>query len=156
MSMEDRVPAKMSAQKMNEFLDEKHVGIIVTINSDGTPNPQPIWYMHRDGAFLMRTSATSVKANNIARDARISICVQNETLPYASVTVWGTASVSTKNDTALGREIAVRYLGEKGADRYAQLSARSPDTAEEITITLRPDRTFSQDYAAEAGAEAGA
>lgn len=150
------MPAKMSAQKMNDFLDEKHVGIIVTINRDGTANPQPIWYLHRDGVFLMRTSATSVKAKNIGRDPRISICVQNETLPYASVTVWGTATVSAKHDAALGREIAVRYLGEKGADRYEQLSAGSPETAEEVTITLRPERVFTQDYAAEAGAEAGA
>ncbi len=146
------MPAKMTPEKMNEFLDEKHVGIIVTINNDGTPNPQPIWYMHRDGAFLMRTSVSSVKAKNIARDPRISICVQNETLPYGSVTAWGTASVSAKDDAALGREIAVRYLGEKSADRYMQLSAGSPETAEEITITLRPERTFSQDYTAEASA----
>lgn len=105
------MPAKMTPQAIDQFLDEQHVGIIATINKDGTPNPMPIWYLHRGGAFLMRTGANSAKAKNIRRDPRISIVVQSEQLPYKSVTVWGTATLSG-DDGGLGRDIAVRYLGE--------------------------------------------
>lgn len=145
------MPSKMSTETIDKFLDEQHVGIIVTINKDGAPNPMPIWYIHRDGVFLMRTGANSAKAKNIRRDPRISICVQSEQLPYKSVTVWGTATL-TGDDAGLGREIAVRYLGEQRAAAYLKASAASPTAEEEVTITLRPERTFSQDYSAETSA----
>jgi PPOX class probable F420-dependent enzyme len=138
----------MTPQAIDKFLDEQHVGIIVTINKDGAPNPMPIWYVHRDGVFLMRTGANSAKARNIRRDARISICVQSERLPYKSVTAWGAATLSG-DDRGLGREIAVRYLGEQGAAAYLKMSAASPTAEEEVTITFRPERVFSQDYSAE-------
>lgn len=141
----------MSQTQIDNFLDEPHVGIIVTTNRDGTPNPQPVWYLRRGDALLIRTGARSVKARNIARDARISMCVQQETLPYKSVTLWGTAAVSDADDAALGRAIAVRYLGETGADRYLAMSTDA-EPGGEITITLRPDKIFSQDYSAESGA----
>ncbi len=143
------MPAKMTPQSIAALLDEQHVAIIVTINKDGTPNPVPIWYLHRDGAFLMRTGANSAKAKNIRRDPRISICVQNEKLPYKSAAFWGTATLSA-DDAGLGHDVAVRYLGEAGAAAYAKMSEGSQE--EEVTITLIPERTFSQDYGAETAA----
>ena len=137
----------MTQQQLDAFLDEVHVGIIVTIGRDGMPNPQPIWYLHRGGAFYISTERSSVKGKNIARDPRISICIQQETIPYKSVTVWGTASVSA-HDKQVSRDITVRNLGERGADAYL---GDGEGTPESILITLRPDRTYSQDYTSDFG-----
>ncbi len=137
----------MNEQTLNAFLDEPHVAILATINKDGTPNPQPVWYLYRDGVFYISTEGSSTKGKNIARDARISICVQQEGIPYKSVTVWGTAKVSP-HDKQISRDITVRYLGEQGADAYLGDGEGSPDN---VLITLRPERTFSQDYTKDFG-----
>jgi PPOX class probable F420-dependent enzyme len=138
----------MTREQLDTFLDEVHVAILATINKDGTPNPQPVWYLHRDGVFYISTEGSSRKGKNIARDARISICVQQETTPYKSVTVWGTATVGP-HEKQISRDITVRYLGERGADAYLGDGEGSPDS---ILITLRPERVFSQDYTSDFGA----
>jgi len=83
----------MSPQERDRFLAGRHVAVLVTTDSEGRPVPTPIWYLCRDGLLYFRTEAASAKVANVRRDSHVSVCVQEERLPYKAVIVHGTAAV---------------------------------------------------------------
>ena len=108
----------------------------------------PIWYLYRDGRILMRTGRASVKARNIQRDARVTVCVQDERPPYASITVHGRAVIEPERE-GLAAEIARRYLGRIAGAAYLRVAAESVQQSEEVTLAVTPERVLTQDFSAE-------
>jgi general stress protein 26 len=47
----------------------------------------------RIGNIIFTTGNTSVKANNIQRDNRVSICVDDQTPSFSFVTIFGTTKI---------------------------------------------------------------
>jgi len=87
------MPRRFSKAEVDRFLGGRRVAVLGTNGADGSPVLTPIWYLYTDGHLLMRTDKQSVKAKNIARDPRVTVCVQDERPPYASVTVYGKAAI---------------------------------------------------------------
>ena len=100
----------MLSERSERLLAEKHVAVLATIGRDGTPHQTPVWYEYRDNVFTLMTEKNFIKARNMQRDPRISLCVQDEQPPYASVTVTGTVKLE---EPAPGQHVALatRYLG---------------------------------------------
>jgi PPOX class probable F420-dependent enzyme len=129
------------------------VGVLGTIGKDGQPVLTPIWYLYRDGKILMRTARESVKAQNILRDPRASLCAQEERPPYASVTIYGTATIEGEM-AGLGYDIASRYLGMIAGRAYLRIAAEAVQQGEEVTLVLTPERALTQDFSKETPAYA--
>jgi PPOX class probable F420-dependent enzyme len=138
----------MTRKTWERFLRGRHVAVLGTTAPDGTPTLTPIWYLYRDGVVLMRTSATSVKALNIARDERATVCVQDERAPYKSVTLYGTAKIG-EVQPELGGEIARHYLGTIGGIGYQRAAEANVQRGEEVTVTFTPQRVLTQDFSLE-------
>ncbi|MEE8384656.1 MAG: TIGR03618 family F420-dependent PPOX class oxidoreductase, partial [Dehalococcoidia bacterium] len=90
------MPGRMSRAEWERFLAERRVAVLATLGPDGEPVLTPIWYLYRDGLLYMRTGRESVKARNVGRDPRVTVCVQDERPPYRSVSVHGRASVEVE------------------------------------------------------------
>jgi PPOX class probable F420-dependent enzyme len=76
-----------------------------------------------DGDTLVFTTwHKSVKAANIRRDPRVTICVDEETPPYAFVLVEGTVTITeTENERIYwATRIADRYMGSELAESYGK------------------------------------
>jgi PPOX class probable F420-dependent enzyme len=143
------MPRRYSRAEWQNFLKGRRIAVLGTVGADGTPLLTPIWYLYRGGHILMRTDKESVKARNIARDPRVSLCVQDERPPYASVTVYGKASVEPARE-GLGAEMAKHYLGAVGAAGYQRaVSAAIEVGREEVTLVITPERVLTQDFSAE-------
>jgi PPOX class probable F420-dependent enzyme len=138
----------MSRRERDRFLAGRHVAVLVTINADGRPLPTPIWYLYRDGAFHFRTASNAIKTENIRRDARVSICVQDERPPYRAVVAHGTAEIAEPSDS-LGGEIARHYLGAVGALGYRAAARTQVEQGPEVTLLVRPERYTTFDFSAE-------
>jgi PPOX class probable F420-dependent enzyme len=147
------MPKRLSPGEVKRFLRGRRVGVLGTIGKDGEPVLTPIWFLYRKGALLMRTARNSVKAQNILRDPRASLCVQDERPPYASVTVHGTATVEEERP-GLAAEIAKHYLGAIAGRAYLQIAAEAIEQGAEVTIVLTPQRHLTQDFSAETPAYA--
>jgi PPOX class probable F420-dependent enzyme len=107
------MPARFSKSQWERFLRGRRVAVLATIGEDGRPVLTPIWYLYEGGKLLMRTGTDSRKASNIRRDPRVSVCVQDEQPPYASVTIYGTATIDGER-AGLGARMARHYLGAVG------------------------------------------
>jgi len=142
------MPRRLAKAEWERFLRARRVAVLGTASADGPPTLTPIWYLYRDGRILMRTGKESVKARNIARDPRASVCVQDERAPYASVTVYGKASIEPARED-LGAEIAKHYLGAVGAIGYLRAAREAIEQSEEITLVITPERVLTQDFSPE-------
>jgi len=84
---------------------------------DGSPMVVPIWFeMDDDGTLLFTTWGESIKGKSLRRDGRVSLCVDEDTPPYAYVRVDGTPTLL--EDPELLRTWAARIGG-----RYMERSA---------------------------------
>src|SRR5947199_296158 len=121
------MPRRFSKAEVDRFLGGRRVAVLGTNGADGSPVLTPIWYLYTDGHLLMRTDKQSVKAKNIARDPRVTVCVQDERPPYASVTVYGKAAIELAQEK-VGVQMAKHYLGAIGAAGYQRAAREAIET----------------------------
>jgi PPOX class probable F420-dependent enzyme len=66
-------------KRASEFLRDHHRAVLATTRSDGRPQLSPVAVAVDDeGRALISTRETAVKARNLARDPRASLCVMND------------------------------------------------------------------------------
>jgi general stress protein 26 len=90
--------AEMTRKEIKKFLMNKtFTGKLATVKKDGSSHIVPIWFVLADGnrrnkigSICFTTSIESIKAQNIQRDSRVGICVDDQTPPFSFVAVMGT------------------------------------------------------------------
>lgn len=142
------MPKRMSRGERERFLAGRHVAVLASLGPDGQPDLTPIWYLYRDGLLYMRTGIDSVKALNIRRDPRVTVCVQDERPPYRSVTLHGRASIEAEEE-GLAAAIAHHYLGAVAGAAYLRMARQNVEHSAEVTLVVRPERVLSQDFSPE-------
>lgn len=142
------MPGRWKRPEWERFLRGRRVAVLGTIAEEGAPVLTPIWYVYKDGRLFMRTGKESVKARNIQRDSRVTVCVQDERPPYASLTIYGRAAVEPDRKGLIS-EIARHYLGRIAGAAYERVAAEGIQQSEEITLVITPERVLTQDFSAD-------
>lgn len=136
---------KMSSAEREAFLADLHVGVL-SLNDPGRgPLTAPVWYAYEPGGdIVVVTGKSSRKGKLLSHGARVSLCAQQEELPYKYVSVEGpVVSVEPTDVDATTRPLAQRYLGVEQGNAYVE-----GDTGEgSITVRIRPERWLTVDYA---------
>lgn len=133
----------LSQSELDSFLSEPNIAVVATTAMNGTPHAMPIWYLWRDGKVLFHTGPESKKMRNLRKNDRVSLVIDTKTAPYKVVVIEGRAR-ELPGDEALGRVVAIHYLGQKFGEQYAERSTE-PSTLVEVT----PTKIISWDYARE-------
>ncbi|MFC4053739.1 PPOX class F420-dependent oxidoreductase [Actinomadura syzygii] len=92
--------------------------------ADGTPHVTPVWFVLDGDDVLFNTARATVKGRALARDPRVSICVDDQTPPYSYVMMRAEASLVEDLDEMRrwATVIGGRYMG---ADRAEEFGARN-------------------------------
>jgi PPOX class probable F420-dependent enzyme len=128
---------KMSRQECLDFImTGTHTGKLATVRADGRPHVVPVWFIIDGDTLVFTTWYTTVKASNIRRDPRVSICVDDETAPYAFVMLEGTASISQQPDELLeiATRIGGRYMGRDLAESFGKRNAVEGEWVIRVTL----------------------
>ena len=94
------------------------------------------------GNIIFTTGDTSVKANNIQRDNRVSICVDDQIPPFSFVTIFGTAKLhpyKQKEVLKWATKIAERYMGKKNAEAYGRRNSEEGL----VLVGIKPKRIIA-------------
>jgi PPOX class probable F420-dependent enzyme len=104
------------------LLKGTRTGKLATVRADGRPHVVPIWFVLDGDTLIFTTGATSVKARNMQRDPRITLCVDDETPPFAFAQIEGTATLSADPADLLhwATQIGGRYMGADRAEEYGK------------------------------------
>ena len=116
----------------------------------GSSHVVPIWFVleYRNdennlGNIYFTTFIGSVKAENIQRDNRISICIDDQTPPFTFVTIHGTAklySYRQKEILKWATRIAKRYMGKKESKAYGERN--SGEGA--VLVQIKPTKIIAE------------
>ncbi|MDQ3837204.1 MAG: PPOX class F420-dependent oxidoreductase [Thermoproteota archaeon] len=146
----------MSNKEIRKFLMKGTLtGKLATSNKDGSSHIAPIWFIldsYGTGGgintdegenILFTTSDMSVKAKNMRRDNRVSICVDDQTPPFSFVTVYGTAKIYGLEQNELftfATKIAQRYMGKDNAELYGKRNSSKG----EVLVGITPTRIIAE------------
>src|ERR687891_2183900 len=142
---------EMSKAEIARFLMQgTFTGKLATVKKDGSSHVVPIWFVldnrnSRDkiGDIILTTGDTSVKAQNIQRDNRVSICVDDQIPSFSFVTVFGTAKIhpyKQKEVFKWARKIAERYMGKDNADAYGRRNSEEGL----VLVRIKPTRMIAE------------
>lgn len=139
----------MEPTELEDFLrTSRAFAKIASLDEDGWPTVNPVWYTYEDGAFYVITKAKTGFCGNLRRDPRTTLLIDNPELPYRRVIVRGMAEFVDEDWHERGKEMVLRYLGPDGFAYY-----NATIDLPRITIRVRPlkvttwngggvDRTF--------------
>lgn len=109
--------------------------VLGTINEDGSIQQSVMWFDLDGDAILMNTKAGRVKDRNMRRDARVSVCVEEE---EQYVAINGRATMLDDRERSQGDayRLAVRYHDETTAEQMMETDYRHQ---ERVSILISID-----------------
>jgi PPOX class probable F420-dependent enzyme len=138
----------MSDSEIEEFLRGRHTMSVATHGKDGAIHLVAMWYAFLDGKPAFWTYAKSQKIQNLRRDPRITVLVEDgeQYSQLRGVEIAGRATIIDDPDTVvtLGLGIAERYQGITASDDMRPMIARQ--AAKRIAVRIDAERVVSWDH----------
>jgi PPOX class probable F420-dependent enzyme len=135
---------KMPEGAWRDFLTSKpRTGKLATTRRDGAPHVTPIWFDLDGDDIVFTTHETSVKGRNIARDPRVTLCVDDDAPPFSFVIIEGTAANSEADQANLERwaaRLGGRYMGAYRAEEYGKRNG----VPGELVMRLTPTKIIAE------------
>ncbi len=143
--------AEMTKREIRRFLmKDTFTGKLATVKKDGSSHVVPIWFVLDDRnsgdkieSIYFTTYGASIKAENIQRDSRASICVDDQTRPFSFVAIHGNAKIipyKQKEVLKWATKIAERYMGKKNAKAYGERN--SGEGA--VLVLIKPTKIIAE------------
>ena len=110
------MPNPVTGEEVNKFLESKLNLQLATIDEEGFPNIQPIWFLYDKeiGKMYVSTQKMTKKAQNIYRNPdKIYFSIDDENFPYKGVKGRGVARISEdiQKTSAIMEKINMKCLG---------------------------------------------
>ncbi|MFC3962595.1 PPOX class F420-dependent oxidoreductase [Nocardia jiangsuensis] len=132
----------LSDPQVRDFLAHgTRTGKVAFVASDGRPVVSPIWFVVDGDELVFNTGRDTAKGKAFARDPRIALCVDLEELPYASVQIQGTVTLSDDPAELLrtATEIGGRYMGAERAEEFGKRNG----VPGELVVRVRPTKIIA-------------
>ena len=110
------------------FLNEQHYGVLSTLIEDGRSHPTPIVFDYADGVAEISMTWDRVKARNLKRDPRATLCVMPQDSFYPYLCAEGEAELVEDPD------------GMKNLDLYRRITGKDPDDLDEYLQAMKNEK----------------
>lgn len=137
--------AVLESGLVRELLAARLVGVLATLDPDGSPHVVPMWVAPRTGDVVMAASSRSRKVRNLERDPRATLVV-HDSRPGSEV-----CGVSFRGHVEVVSGDAALDLVELVHSRYLTDAGRALPEAREflafdnVALVLMPDRAWTWD-----------
>ena len=144
------MPSPVTEAEVERFLDSKLNIQLATIDEEGFPNIQPIWfhYDRASGKIYVGTQKGTKKVQNIRRDpSKIYFSIDDENYPYKGVKGRGEAKISEdiQKNVAIIEKISRKYLG-KLDHPIAKMMLDNARNGTEVVIEISPKFFSAWDF----------
>ena len=117
---------RMTDEEYRSFLlDGARTATLATVRADGRPHAAPIWFDLDEDTLVFTTGESSIKALNMRRDPRVSLCIDEDEPPFHFVLIEGTAELQADDPDLLywATRLGGRYMGVERAEEYGRRNA---------------------------------
>ena len=128
--------------QVRAFLTEgTRTGKLSFLSPSGRPLVTPVWFVLEGDTLVFNTGQDTAKGRALARDPRVSLCVDLEQPPYAFVQVQGEAELSDDLDQLVrtATAIAARYMGPERAEEFGKRNG----VPGELVVRVRPTKVLA-------------
>jgi PPOX class probable F420-dependent enzyme len=142
---------RMSDAELREFVRSRKTMTIVSNGPEGFPHPMPMWFvLDDDGVVRMTTFRKSQKVQNLRRDPRVALLVEDgvEYAQLRGVVLYGRCEVIDDLDAVTATLIDITG-GEAANDptaRAGMAKVIQGTAAKRVLLRTRPDRIVSWDH----------
>jgi len=115
-------------------LREDSIGWLVTVSQDGTPQPNPVWFVWDGSSLLIYSMPDQAKLKHIARNPRVALHLDSQSHGDDIVVVTGSAAV---DDSAPPIHENLPYL-QKYTAEIERLDLGTPEVmAQSYSVPIR-------------------
>jgi general stress protein 26 len=144
------MPNKVTEEEVHSFLENKLNLQLATIDEDGYPSIQPIWFLYdkESGKIYISTQKTTRKAHNLYKNSdKIYFSIDDENFPYKGVKGRGIARISEDIDRnrPIIEKIIVKYLGTM-ENPLAQMIMENAKKGIQVVIEIAPKFFSAWDF----------
>ena len=130
---------------VRELLEMRLIGVLATLEPDGSVHAVPMWIASGDGAILLGTGSRSRKVRNLERDPRATL-VLHDSRPGAEVcgaSIRGRVELVRGDEAAsLVRDVHRRYVGD-ARERLPEVEAFLG--SDDVAFRFVPEAAFTWD-----------
>jgi PPOX class probable F420-dependent enzyme len=107
--------SKTVPEKFLSILTEKKAfAHLATVMADGTPQVTPVWFLYKDGKFIVNTARGRVKDKNMTKNAAVALSIIDPENPYSHLAVRGKIVNATEQGADANIDsMAKKYLGQE-------------------------------------------
>lgn len=134
--------ASLSDPEVRDFLAAgTRTGKLGYLAASGRPLVAPVWFIVEGDGLVFNTGKDTAKGRALARDPRVTLCVDLEEPPFAFVQVQAEAELSEEPAELLSTAtaIAARYMGAERAEEFG----RRNGVPGELVVRLRPVKVLA-------------
>jgi PPOX class probable F420-dependent enzyme len=139
----------MTREEAERFLESKLPLQLATIDKQGDPNIQPVWFYYDkdEGKLLIITSKLAKKTQNLRNRPTIYFSVDNENPPYKGVKGKGNVTIIEDPNRIVpeAEKIRMKYLGTLDHPAAKEMADRSKK-GEGALIEISPKFFSTWDY----------
>ena len=128
--------------EVRAFLTEgTRTGKLSFVSPSGHPLVTPVWFVLEGDTVVFNTGSDTAKGRYLARDPRVSLCVDLQAPPYAFVQVQGNASLSEQPGELVRTAtlIGARYMGPERAKEFGKRNG----VPGELVVRIRPTKVLA-------------
>ena len=118
------------------------LGVLSTVNRDGSPQATPIWYLYDGEHFNVTCHSGRLKARNVKRNPNVTLTVLDTVNNGTPLLVKGAAEIVEEGANELTHVMSRRYQDEAPARKEAdELIAYAASIGERrVIIRITPSR----------------
>jgi general stress protein 26 len=144
------MPKQVTEDEVNRFLQSKLNMQLATIDDEGYPYIQPVWFYfdQASGKIMTGTQKGTKKVNNIRRNPdKIYFSIDDENFPYKGVKGKGSGSISEdiKRNLSVIEKINMKYLGTL-EHPLAKMLMDNARNGTEVVIEITPKYFSAWDF----------
>ncbi len=114
-------------------LQESLVVWLTTVRPDGTPEPNPVWFLWENGSFLVYSQPSAFKVRNLAQNPKVSIHLDTDAEGSEVIVFTGEAHIDP-DTPPVDRNLP--YL-KKYRQGIADLNSDPEKMASEYSVAIR-------------------
>jgi nitroimidazol reductase NimA-like FMN-containing flavoprotein (pyridoxamine 5'-phosphate oxidase superfamily) len=139
----------LTKEEINKFLASKLMLQMSTIDEQGEPNIQPVWFSHDKNRekLLVTTAKISKKTKNLRNKPILYFSIDDENFPYKGVKGKGSVTIveDPNRTVSEGEKISMKYLGTLD-HQIAKMITEHSKKGDNVVIEINPKFFSTWDY----------
>jgi PPOX class probable F420-dependent enzyme len=132
------MPLPPVAESYRPLLEEPVLGILATINAQGGPEVNPVWFLWHEEHLLLSVKGETRKYRNMRSNPNVALCIPDPASPWKYLELRGTViDLKLYTDLSFVDLLARKYTG-------ADFEEEGPGGVERFRVTIRVDRWTGQ------------